>query len=239
MLIAEITENNAGINISGDYEDLFALREAISDLAGDKTSYDGYSEVHDVVQKFVFELLHAYRAERDSYKTNFDTPCYKFSMLFPEAFFIADVLNDYMELSDGEEFYINKTAGRSSLVAQKIKERKYLYKSYIKFFQTLIYDAIRKYVGDDMFTEIRGIAERGKELRYRGFCKDWVDIINVRYLNAGCGDAELLNSVRKIAQRDEEYYSKEKAMKEHTKDGNISLFFGILEEIQYPDGWEW
>ena len=31
----------------------------------------------------------------------------------------------------------------------------------------------------------------------------------------------------------------EKAMKEHTKDGNISLFFGILEEIQYPDGWEW
>lgn len=239
MLIAEITENNAGINISGDYEDLFALREAISDLAGDKTSYDGYSEVHDVVQKFVFELLHAYRAERDSYKTNFDTPCYKFSVLFPEAFFIADVLNDYMELSDGEEFYINKTAGRSSLVAQKIKERKYLYKSYIKFFQTLIYDAIRKYVGDDMFTEIRGIAERGKELRYRGFCKDWVDIINVRYLNAGCGDAELLNSVRKIAQRDEEYYSKKKAMKEHTKDGNISLFFGILEEIQYPDGWEW
>ena len=160
-------------------------------------------------------------------------------MLFPEAFFIADVLNDYMELSDGEEFYINKTAGKSSLVAQKIKERKYLYKSYIKFFQTLIYDAIRKYVGDDMFTEIRGIAERGKELRYRGFCKDWVDIINVRYLNAGCGDAELLNSVRKLAQRDEEYYSKEKAMKEHTKDGNISLFFGILEEIQYPDGWEW
>ena len=239
MLIAEITENNAGINISGDYEDLFALREAISDLAGDKTSYDGYSEVHDVVQKFVFELLHAYRAERDSYKTNFDTPCYKFSVLFPEAFFIADVLNDYMELSDGEEFYINKTAGKSSLVAQKIKERKYLYKSYIKFFQTLIYDAIRKYVGDDMFTEIRGIAERGKELRYRGFCKDWVDIINVRYLNAGCGDAELLNSVRKIAQRDEEYYSKEKAMKEHIKDGNISLFFGILEEIQYPDGWEW
>ena len=239
MLIAEITENNAGINISGDYEDLFALREAISDLAGDKTSYDGYSEVHDVVQKFVFELLHAYRAERDSYKTNFDTPCYKFSVLFPEAFFIADVLNDYMELSDGEEFYINKTAGRSSLVAQKIKERKYLYKSYIKFFQTLIYDAIRKYVGDDMFTEIRGIAERGKELRYRGFCKDWVDIINVRYLNAGCGDAELLNSVRKLAQRDEEYYSKEKSMKEHTKDGNISLFFGILEEIQYPDGWEW
>ena len=239
MLIAEITENNAGINISGDYEDLFALREAISDLAGDKTSYDGYSEVHDVVQKFVFELLHAYRAERDSYKTNFDTPCYKFSVLFPEAFFIADVLNDYMELSDGEEFYINKTAGKSSLVAQKIKERKYLYKSYIKFFQTLIYDAIRKYVGDDMFTEIRGIAERGKELRYRGFCKDWVDIINVRYLNAGCGDAELLNSVRKLAQRDEEYYSKEKAMKEHTKDGSISLCFGILEEIQYPDGWEW
>ena len=209
MLIAEITENNAGINISGDYEDLFALREAISDLAGDKTSYDGYSEVHDVVQKFVFELLHAYRAERESYKTNFDTPCYKFSVLFPYAFFIADVLNDLIELSYGEEFYINKTAGKSSLVAQKIKERKYLYKSYIKFFQTLIYDAIRKYVGDDMFTEIRGIAERGKELRYRGFCKDWVDIINVRYLNAGCGDAELLNSVRKLAQRDEEYYSKE------------------------------
>ena len=52
-------------------------------------------------------------------------------------------------------------------------------------------------------------------------------------------EAFLRKLVIELAQRDEEYYSKEKAMKEHTKDGNISLFFGILEEIQYPDGWEW
>lgn len=104
MLIAEITENNAGINISGDYEDLFALREAISDLAGDKTSYDGYSEVHDVVQKFVFELLHAYRAERDSYKTNFDTPCYKFSVLFPEAFLSPTCLTTIWNFPTGKNF---------------------------------------------------------------------------------------------------------------------------------------
>ena len=77
-----------------------------------------------MVQKFVFELLHAYRAERDSYKTNFDTPCYKFSVLFPEAFFIADVLNDYMELSDGEEFYINKTAGKKLAGSAENKRKK-------------------------------------------------------------------------------------------------------------------
>ena len=49
----------------------------------------------------------------------------------------------------------------------------------------------------------------------------------------------LVEAIKTLAVRDEEYISKERAMKEHSKDGNISLFFGTLEEVQYPDEWEW
>lgn len=244
MLNVEMTENNTGIYISGDYEDLFALREAVSNFAGDRTSYEGYEEVHSIVQHFAFELLHAYRAERDGFKTNFDTPCYKFPIMFPEAFFVADALNDYIILSENGQFYADKMKDKNSSVAQKIKDKKYLYKSYIRFFQAFVYDTMRKHMGDNKFSEIEKLTDyenicKNRELRYKDYCKDWIDIQNIRYINDGGSGDMLAESVKKIAVKDEEYISKEKSMKEHSKDGNISLFFGILEEIQYPDDWEW
>ena len=244
MLNVEITENYNGIYISGDYEDLFALREAVSGFAGDRTSYEGYGEVHSVVQHFAFELLHAYRAERDGFKSNFDTPCYKFPMLFPEAFFVADALNDYIILSESDEFYVDKMEEKNSSVAQKIKDKLYVNKSYIRFFQALIYDAVRRHMEMEDFEKIKTLTDfeeicRKKTLRYRGFCKDWLDIMNIRYINDGGSGKKLAEVIEKLAVKDEEYLSKERAMKEHSKDGNISLFFGILEEIQYPDDWEW
>lgn len=244
MLNIEITENGTGIYISGDYEDLFALREAISSLAGDKTSYEGYEEVHSIVQHFAFELLHAYRAERDVYKTNCDTPCYKFPIMFPEAFFVADALNDYIILSESSQYYVDKMEEKNSSVAQKIKEKKYINKAYIRFFQASVYDAIRRYIGEEELDKIEYLTDSEKicsegNLRYKDFCKDWVDILNIRYINDGAGSGMLVEAIKKLAVRDEEYISKERAMKEHSKDGNISLFFGILEEVQYPDEWEW
>ncbi|GFI61548.1 hypothetical protein IMSAG049_00707 [Clostridiales bacterium] len=50
------------------------------------------------------------------------------------------------------------------------------------------------------------------------------------------GTAELLaETVKKLTKRDGEYASKEQAMREHAKDGNISLYLDLLDELQYPD----
>ena len=46
-------------------------------------------------------------------------------------------------------------------------------------------------------------------------------------------------TIEKLAERDDEYMSKEKAMKEHVKDGNISLYMNLLDELNYPDEWDW
>ena len=46
MLQILLTEDNTGVNVSGTYEDLFALREAVSDLIGDKKDYEGYEYVN-------------------------------------------------------------------------------------------------------------------------------------------------------------------------------------------------
>lgn len=220
MLNIEITENGTGIYISGDYEDLFALREAVSSLAGDKTSYEGYEEVHSIVQHFAFELLHAYRAERDVYKTNCDTPCYKFPIMFPEAFFVADALNDYIILSESSQYYVDKMEEKNSSVAQKIKEKKYINKAYIRFFQASVYDAIRRYIGEEEFEKIEYLTDSEKicsegNLRYKDFCKDWADIIKHKiYKRRSRQWNAWMEAIKKLAVRDEEYISKERAMKD-------------------------
>ncbi len=242
MLKIELTENCIGVSVSGDYEELFFLREAIGNLIGDRTSYEGYAEVNAILQKFVFELLHAYRAERDSFKTNCDTPCYKFNMLLPEIIFIADAINDYMVLSEGDNAYVDRMA-ENSLVAEKINERHYIDKAFIRFFQASVWNAVKELIGDKEFDNILSYRDyeticKNKELRYKDFCGDWVDILNIRYIN-GESEESVIDIIKKLAKRDDEYISKERAMKEHSKDGNISLFMELLNELQYPDEWEW
>ena len=59
---------------------------------------------------------------------------------------MADALNDYIILSESSQYYVDKMEEKNSSVAQKIKEKKYLNKAYIRFFQASVYDAIRRYI---------------------------------------------------------------------------------------------
>lgn len=241
MLKIERTGDNNKLFISGDYEDLFFLREAVSSLTGEKTSYEGYEEVHSVVQKFVFEILHTYRAERDSFKTNCDTPCYKFEMYFPEAIFIADVLNDYIILWESDENYIFKMDDRNSSVADKMKDRHFIDKAFVRFFQASVWNAVREVIGENKFKEIEvyrnyeNICNKG-ELRYKGYCSDWIDIMNIRYITNDHSKGDCLGDVIKnFVIKGEDYLSREKAMREHAKDGNISDYIDLLDELKYPE----
>ncbi|MEA4973836.1 hypothetical protein SDC9_70852 [bioreactor metagenome] len=239
------TEDNAGVLVIGAYEDLYALREAISNIIGDKKDYEGYEYVNSVVQHFCYELIHAYRAERDSFMTNFDTPCYKFPVLFPEIIFIINALNDYIILSDTDQFYINGSENVSDAIRETVSERKYIDRAYIRFFQASVWNAVKGFVGHKVFTEIMAFRNFDKicsdgDLRYYDYCKDWIDLLNIRYINCeNDRDVYLVDIIKKLAQRDDEYISKEKAMKEHAKDGNISLYLNLLSELNYPDEWDW
>ncbi|MEA4968857.1 MAG: hypothetical protein VB048_12170, partial [Bacteroidaceae bacterium] len=211
----------------------------------DKKDYEGYEYVNSVVQHFCYELIHAYRAERDSFMTNFDTPCYKFPVLFPEIIFIINALNDYIILSDTDQFYINGSENVSDAIRETVSERKYIDRAYIRFFQASVWNAVKGFVGHKVFTEIMAFRNFDKicsdgDLRYYDYCKDWIDLLNIRYINCeNDRDVYLVDIIKKLAQRDDEYISKEKAMKEHAKDGNISLYLNLLSELNYPDEWDW
>lgn len=245
MLQVLRTEDNTGVFVVGDYEDLYSLREAISNIIGDKTDYKGYEYVNAVIQRFCYELIHAYRAERESFMTNFDTPSYKFPVLFPEIIFIVNALNDYIIMSDTDDFYINKSSNVSDAIRENVKEKKYIERAYIKFFQASVWNAVNEFVGESAFDEIKPMRDyeqicREGKLRYDDYCKDWIDLLNIRFINCESSrDEYLIEIIKKLSKRDDEYYSKENAMKEHAKDGNISLFLNLLAELNYPDEWDW
>lgn len=245
MLQILLTEDNTGVNVSGTYEDLFALREAVSDLIGDKKDYEGYEYVNNVIQKFAYELIHAYRAERESFMTNCDTPSYKFPMLLPEIIFVACALNDYIIMAEDGDFYIYNSKSVTPAIRQKIEEKYYIEKAYINFFQSAVWNAVKELIGSEKFDEIQPLRDfnaicANGTTRYRDYCSDWIDILNIRYINCESGrDDYIIEIIEKLAERDDEYISKEKAMKEHVKDGNISLYMNLLDELNYPDEWDW
>ena len=245
MLQVLKTEDYTGVFVVGDYEDLYGLREAISDIIGDKTDYKEYESVNAVIQHFCYELIHAYRAERESFITNADTPCYKFPILFPEILFIVNALNDYIILSDTDDFYIYKSSDVADAVRENVRERKYRSRAYIRFFQASVWNAVREFIGENAFNEIKSLREDERictegKLRYNGYCRDWIDLLNIRYINCSSSrDEYLVEIIKKLSERDEEYNSKEKAMKEHEKDGNISLYLNLLAELNYPEEWDW
>jgi len=245
MLQIKRTEDNTGVFVIGAYEDLYNLREAISNLIGDKNDYAGYEYVNAVIQRFSYELIHAYRAERDSFMTNFDTPSYKFPLLYPEIIFIVNALNDYIIMSDSDNFYIDKSDKIPQPIKETVNERKYIDRAYIKFFQASVWNSVKGFIGDGAFNVIKPYRDYEKicsdeDLRYYDYCRDWIDILNIRYINCeNYRDEYLIEIIKKLAERDDEYYSKEKAMKEHEKDGNISLYLNLLGELNYPDDWDW
>ncbi len=148
-------------------------------------------------------------------------------------------------MSYTDKFYIESSDSISDAIKEMVGERKYIDRAYIRFFQASVWNAVKGFVGDKAFNEIKPYRDYEKickdgDLRYCDYCKDWIDLLNIRYIN--CEDARdeyLVELIKKITQRDDEYFSKEKAMKEHAKDGNISLYLNSFGELNYPDEWDW
>ena len=114
MLTLRNTPNLAGIEISGDYQDLDGLYVALLMLAGDEGEYGDYEGARLRVLGMMYDIRHAFQADRefefvgngmdaDTMKLlGMITPdknlYYKVNVYYLEALFVTMAINDFIRL---------------------------------------------------------------------------------------------------------------------------------------------
>lgn len=70
MLKVKLTKNYAGVNITGEYDDLDQLYDAISSLIHDEPLNIGETTMSNHLFSFLYELRHAYQGQREAFIDN-------------------------------------------------------------------------------------------------------------------------------------------------------------------------
>ncbi len=99
MLKITSTEHLAGIRISGDWEDLNELYDAIYNLLNYDGVYDYFEDARDLVLSLCYDLRHAYQGDRETFASADDAPYYAVCVLWPEAIFYSLLLNNIFVLA--------------------------------------------------------------------------------------------------------------------------------------------
>ena len=104
---------------------------------------------------------------------------------------------------------------RTASVIDKMRERHFIDKAFIRFFQASVWNAVREAIGEERFEKIKdfrdyeAICSKG-DLRYRGYCKDWIDLMNIRLLSTYDKEECLEGMIECWAVKGEEYLSRRK-----------------------------
>jgi len=119
MIKAELTPRHVGLAISGDYEDLDHLYDALFRIIGEEDEYPSYASARIRVLGLCYDIRHAYMGDRDIrvldnnmtrekmkltgkvvHTTNV---YYEFQTLMPEILFVVMALNDFCLLRARKE----------------------------------------------------------------------------------------------------------------------------------------
>ena len=99
MLKITSTEHLTGIRISGDWEDLNELYNAIYNLLSYDGVYDYFEDARELVLSLCYDLRHAYQGDRETFASADDAPYYAVCVLWPEVIFYTLLLNNIFVLA--------------------------------------------------------------------------------------------------------------------------------------------
>lgn len=107
MLRIKSTANNTGISVSGSLEDMNELHNAVSSVIGDEGEYFFLAGARQRVLGFCHEIRSAFQGKRKTINDQ-DLPHYAFRILWPEAAFVAAVLDNFILLSSAKKLYVER-----------------------------------------------------------------------------------------------------------------------------------
>jgi hypothetical protein len=250
MLTIRNTPNLAGIEISGDHQDLYSLYESLFAVVGNEEEYGNYEGARLRVLGVMYDIRHAFQGDREfEFVENgmdedrmrllgFITPkknlYYKCQVYYLEALFVTIALNDFIKL------YGEKQA-KSSLFP--LLDKKNLWDANIanaRLFQSLVIACLNEAVTLATFRRITNLMY--KAYTYTdGYTTQYLDMLNIRYLNIEDKEerAKALSvMVKRMVEKGTEYREVEKDVGAAAREHNCST-----EDISlgwdYPEVIEW
>lgn len=243
MLQIRSTVNNTGLTISGNYDDLNALYDSFVCVIGGEDDYFYEAAARLRVLSVCCEMRHAYIGERETINSNHTIPYYSCRILWPEAVFVAAVLDNFVLLSTAKKLYVKKLP---EMQEKQIRTVLPDHIALIHYFQDLVWNELERIVGAKRVKTIFGEYNDLRLMHYKypqldGFYTQWLDLLNIEYL---CSDPEQRSShlttiLKRIFSIDEEYLFFKNNIEVFAKQEGIRVTGIKLTDCIYPDNIEW
>lgn len=247
MLSIKTTKLLTGVEIKGDYEDLNAIYDALSNVVGEEGYYKEYEPCSLRIMGLCYEIRHAYQGDRKKSKSNDSARYYSFNYLWPELIFVAAVLSDFISIAESGKCYLNDPSveffreDTRQLLIDNLPNNI----SLLRYFQGLILNELRRVIGSkrsDKIRELTKIEYSIFRMQYNDkYCTQMIDILNIKYLkrNPERRVTYLATITQKILEPDYEYENLKEAVLEYAKEDEIPYYRVMLEGMNYPDDIEW
>lgn len=257
MITIKNTENLTGVAISGDFDDLYNLVEALHEITVDEddVKHQNYFEMSTRILGLCYDLRHAYMGDREvelrdnnmdedkmkwhsiiAPKSNVYYSC---NCLYPEMFFAMLALNELVELKI-KDLTKKRYISRDEVLSGKVVWDKDI--AAIRTFQAQFSECVQGTIKETAFTRWANFMNKDY-LLIRCMAGQYLDVLNVKYIKMT--KEKRLKSLTAIAKRIAEYENDEehdeikhvvsKAAKEYgCQEGEIRL-----HGIEYPEDILW
>lgn len=255
------TKKLAGVTISGSYEDIKEIYEAIERVLGpgeseDLTSlrilgvcYDlrhcfmGNREIEFVENSYHMDLQKYHKVLHPTTNVHF-----KVNILWLEVMFAALALDDFIK-----KYRDDKTFNKMMNNAGMTKEQKEYFVltrfediALVRLFQEKVWKAFREAVGDAAFKRLYKLAKAEEYYysiicNYNNYCTHYLDTLEMKYIYTEPDKREklLATLVKKIIVKGEDYYKVHRKVSAFAVENNVPKRLVGLGEVEYPDSIDW
>ncbi len=256
MISIKSTENLTGVTISGDYDDLCNLVDALHEITINEHSekHHRYIEISTRILGLCYDIRHAYQGDRavelvdnnmteDKMKWHSiiapkSNVYYSCNYLYPEMFFVMLALNALVELRI-------KDLTKAKYIYKEAMDKKVIWDdtiATIRFFQAEFVKCVKNIFTEATFARWMNVMNSD----YTGIediAGQYVDLLNIKYINMT--KEKRLKNLSSIAKRvaefryDNDHKEIKEVVTEAAKERGCEPGSIDLQGIEYPQDFEW
>ena len=261
MLNIKNTDQLMGVSISGTYDDLKEIYEAIGNVLGPDETYD-LTPIR--ILGVCYDLRHCFMGDREVeyVDNNFDEDLrayhkgnhpdtnvhFSVNILWIEVIFSVLALDDYLRSYENDKSF--KSMMKKSDMKDAVKDyyalRRFEDIALVRLYQEKVWKAFRQACGDAAYKRLYKKAKSNNNdyinfSNYKDFCTHYIDELEMKYIYSNPEKREklLATLVRKIIEPGDDYYDVAESISNYAKENNVSMDQVGLAGIKYPDTIKW